>query len=525
MKSFMGRSRMALLAISVFSLTAPVSHADRVLLEAPDGTVRFEGELIALNDTEYVLQTGAGSIRISRNKVNCTGAGCPTIEKPQADLVIRGSDTVGEELMPLLIEGYANQLDGSIGRSTKVGADTTSLEVTNMFSSREPVLVTEVQAAGSSTGLRALIENQADIAMSSRPARPSEVEAVAQQGRGNILNISQEYVIAVDSILTVISPDNFVNELSVQQVAEIFSGRIRNWSEVGGPNMPVTVYTRPATSGTRGVFEEKILEPVNFVMSPNAVVLGSNEEIAEAVTRDRGGIGYVGFASKRGTKPVDLIASCGLRMKATDFSAKTEEYLLERRLRLFVDNGPRTEHERGLLDFAISSQADALIQKAGFIDLGIKVSSDPLDTNMLMQSALESNETQSLEALRRMLNDLNGAQRLSTTFRFETGSARLDNKSLRDVKRVVDYLSQPQMQNREVIVAGYTDDFGKFDANARLSESRAFVALQTLLNHPDAGELRNMRVRSVGYSELAPVACNDTTDGQRRNRRVEIWIK
>lgn len=506
-------------------LTTTTALANEVRLKSPDGQIDMIGQLINVSATDYTIMTRVGQLSVARNLVDCEGDSCPQVNIAQADLTIRGSDTVGEELMPLLVEGYANRWQASVANRETVSADTVQLSVNEDFGQGDRMMLVSVQSAGSSTGLSALIEGQTNIAMSSRSARSSEIRALAGQGRGNLTDLTQEYVVAVDSILVVVSPSNPVTDLTMEQVGRIFGGQITNWSELGGPNLPINVYTRPETSGTRGVFEGQTVRAQNLSMSPSATVVGSNEEMSNSVTEDPSGIGYVGFASVRNAKPVDLTLNCGIKTQATEFAAKTEEYPLERRLRLYVDNGPRSPEMQELLDYSISSEADGLIRKAGFIDLSVKVDDSGLDAARLTEAAAAANDIVALQTLRNMLVDLNEAIRLSTTFRFESGSARLDNKAQRDIVRVIEFLSKPEYRNREVILVGFTDADGDFSANESLSRARASVALEAIQNHPDGGKLAGLNIRTAGYGELSPVGCNDTFQGRQRNRRVEVWVR
>ena len=483
------------------------------------------GELIEYDDENYILQTQVGLLTVQRSLVDCEGASCPKSSARTADLVVRGSDTVGEELFPLLVEGYANTLQATVAERLNVAADTTQLVVREDFGRGDELMLVEVQSAGSSTGLRALIEENTDIAMSSRPARASEIRDIEGQGRGDISSLDQEYVIAVDSILVVVSPDNPVEDLTIDQVAGLFSGSIANWSEVGGPDLPVTVVTRPEASGTRAVFEGQIFASPDQSMSSDATTLSSNEEVSEFVAAEPGAIGYIGFAAVRDTKPVGLILNCGIRTKATEFAAKTEEYPLERRLRLYVDNDERSPDLQDFLDFTISADADGLIEKAGFINLGVKVDTEALDGAAMTEAALETQDVAIVRATSDLLTELEGAARLSTTFRFASGSSRLDNKAERDIVRVIDYLANNARPDNEIIVVGFTDADGNFSANERLSRSRAGVVLDAIRSHPNAGRLSDLQIRATGYGELSPVGCNDTFQGRQRNRRVEVWLR
>lgn len=506
-------------------LMGSAAFASEVQLRSPDGAIGLRGELMSVDDSHFVVRTEIGDIKVERARVECLGAACPQVETIAAGLTVRGSDTIGDELMPLLLEGYAESLGAATADHTSVGSDTIAMTLNSDDGFGDELVVAKVQAAGSSTGLRALINDETDIAMSSRPARSKEIVAIARQGRGNIVDLSQEYIIAVDSILAIVSPENPVTSLTTDQLAAIFAGQITNWNQVGGPNLPITVVTRPDTSGTRGVFENAILAPLGLTMSPRATVLGSNDDITSLVTETPGAIGYTGFAYKNGTKGLDLVSSCGIKMQATAFSAKTEEYPLQRRLRLFIDNQALAEHTRGLLDFAVSESADPFVNKAGFIDLSVESDARALDTQHIYEMASLGGEPAAYTSLGRMVSELTGAERLSTTFRFITGSSQLDNKSLRDLSRMVNFLKRPENAGREIIVAGYTDSVGNYYYNEDLSLKRAQAVTAALYNEAAKQGLNGLNMRAAGYSELSPVGCNDTELGKSRNRRVEIWIR
>lgn len=520
----MSEYKNTLLTAIALSFVPSFAAADPIRLYSPDGQVEMFGELLEVKEDTFIIQTGVGPMSIDREMVICEGAACPKTDLENADIVVRGSDTVGEVLFPLLVEGYANLDRAAVSERKEVGPDTVHLVVREDRGQGEQKMVVEVQAAGSSTGFAALLDGTADIGMSSRPPKSQEYRDFQNQGLGDLEDIDHEYIVAVDSILMVVSPDNPISELSVDQAARLFSGRIRNWSELGGNDVPVSVYTRPETSGTRAVFENAILTGGRKI-SDNATVASSNEALAELVTNDPGGIGYVGFAAVRDAKPIDITLSCGIATKATPFAAKTEEYLLQRRLRLYVDGADHSDTIQGLLDFAISHDADGLIQQAGFIDLGVIADSGGLDTEALLNSTLTSNETVRMDTLRNMIQTLDGAARLSTTFRFASGSARLDNKAQRDIARMIEFLALPQNAGKEVMVVGFTDADGDFSANERLSRSRAQVVIDAIRNHPESARISELNFQTHGFGELAPVGCNDDFQGRYRNRRVEVWLR
>lgn len=125
--------------------------------------------------------------------------------------------------------------------------------------------------------------------------------------------------------------------------------------------------------------------------------------------------------------------------------------------------------------------------------------------------------------MRDMLGRMVDYDRLSTTFRFRTGSSSLDERGRIDLARLVDYLAA-QPEGSEILLVGFTDDVGQFDGNRRLSEGRAAQVLEEV--RAAAGDrLDGMKMSSVGYGEIAPSGCNIDPEGRRINRRVEVWIK
>lgn len=503
-----------------------------VELNAPDGSIRLTGTLIGADDVNYTLQTVTGVMRVERSKVICQGDGCPgeqpaaptaAVVATTADLLVRGSDTIGEVLMPKLVEGYAATLGGKLAETTPFNENFTAFTFSGPAKGS---FRAEVQAAGSSTGIKALINGKTDIAMASRPAKEAEIAAIAAQGRGDLESIKQEFIVGVDSILVVTHPNNPVYQLTLQQVGEVFAGRITNWAQLGGQNAPIRLYTRPAGSGTRGVFSKQTVERVGAEISSRAIVKNTNEEIAHAIEEDPNGIGYVGYAYRGNTKSLDMVSSCGIPFQANAFAVKAEEYPLQRRLRLFVDNSPKSTHEQGLLNFASSSKADPHVRASGFIDLGVV-----LDDGSLGLSRTKGllSVTPDMSALPRATKDmmpyLPTARRLSTAFRFRVGSAQLDNRAERDLARVVEFLAKPENAGRTALVMGYTDSVGSFSSNLRLSQVRA-AAVAEALNQTARNQIgKALPVEIAGFGELSPIGCNDDAKGRESNRRVEIWLK
>lgn len=520
----MNRCVLSGLAVAL-TLSGPVYSADETItVRATDQSIELEGTLLSYDDEVLILKTPLGNISVRRDEVECEGSACPG-SLANADITIVGSEAIGQVLMPKLIDSYAETKQAQVVDRLDLGDDTIAMNVRADNGQGVTLFTVSVQARDSNAGLEGVLSSATRVAMSTRAAKAAEIEALQNDGRGDLQTIDQDHVIAFDTVAVIVSPNNPVDELTEDQVTGIFSGTIWNWRQVGGPNKPITVYSQRKDSGTYGIFKAAI-SAAQASGSSNAVAVVSGQDMAQRVAADIGGIGYVGFGAIGDAKPLDLITSCGIRMTPTSFAAKAEEYILQRRLRLFVDNAPKPDHLAGLLDFAVSTSADAVVRDAGFIDLSVEQSHAEARAERFFEAANSATEIPALRALREMLLELNGAVRLSTTFRFDQGSLELDTKAERDLVRVAEYLNRLENKDREVLLVGFTDSDGDFGTNLDLSRQRAQRLLQQLQAQSGAeNDLSEQRFSATGYGELSPVGCNEFADGRRRNRRVEIWIR
>ena len=241
------------------------------------------------------------------------------------------------------------------------------------------------------------------------------------------------------------------------------------------------------------------------------------------MNNDQGAISYTGYAFQRGAKPLSLINECGLSMPADAFSARTEEYAFQRRLYLYKRADANAPQVNDFIDFIRSENADPIISKAGFIDLGVDRRSQSADSERAAQIFSANFAPSEAPLARQMLRTMEQFDRLSTTFRFATGSSELDERALTDMARLTDYLLDQPADTR-VLIVGFTDDVGGFELNRQLAEGRAIQVRRQLFNFAE-GRLNGRDVGVAAYGEVAPAACNVSEAGRGINRRVEVWIE
>ena len=497
--------------------------AGEVSLKSADGTVNLIGEFIEFSEDHYVIRTPLGDLRVSAARVRCEGADCPTFDTGSADVQIAGSDSMGVGLMPLLLSGYAAQIGAEA--STKETAQEGQL-ISDFISDEgfgDEIGSYLVTASTNSDAFTALGDGTAQIGMASRRIVRDEARALRAEGAGNMVDPNQEHIIAVDSIVIITHPDNPVSQITADQMRDVYAGKITNWKEIGGDDLPIQVISREKDSGARLTFEAAIFDGNEVLHSADEIIAEDNNKMAALVNSNIAAVGFVPYAFQRGAKPLSLISQCGIVTEPDAFSAKTEEYPLERRLYLYNRADLANNLANDFLQYALSKEADSVIAKAGFIDLGVKRKHQ--DMAGPRAQALISSEADDYEVAvkREMLDEMGSYDRLSTTFRFRTAASRLDERGLIDMQRLIDYLGE-QPEGTNIRLVGFTDDVGPFDSNRDLSKKRADEVAQ-MLKQSAGDQLSGIKISTAGFGEIAPSACNTTEKGRSINRRVEVWIE
>ena len=517
----MGSSAIRALAVAGALLVPAASYSDTVTLKSVDGSVDVDGELIKFEDNVYTVKTIIGELSLSAEKVRCIGADCPVFETVEPDLVFAGSDTVGLGLMPLLLEGWAASQGAEANLINTPGSADMIAEIVGDQGFGEPINAVMVSSTTSSDAFRTLLAGSADIGMASRPIRLEEAKVLRAAGAGNMSNSSQEHIIAVDSLVVIVHPENPVQQLTIEQMADIYSGKIRNWSQVGGADAPINLHDFRDGSGTRSSFVNAIFGG-NQKALKNATIQPNNAQMSDTINKDPNAIGYVGYAFQRGAKALPLVNECGITMTPDSFSVRTEEYSLQRRLYLYNVAHGLSDDAGAFVKYAQSAEADEMIEKSGFISLGIDAR--PQVPDGPRAKALLQPTSNSFESAKKseMLSAMFGYDRLSSTFRFRTGSSQLNERASLDMERLTEYL-KGSPKGTQVKFVGFTDSVGSFQNNQRLSERRAAQVMRTLIQEA-GGALNDIEMTSTGFGEITPSACNINSNGREINRRVEVWV-
>ncbi|HND60248.1 MAG TPA: phosphate ABC transporter substrate-binding protein [Opitutaceae bacterium] len=244
-------------------------------------------------------------------------------------LVIKGSDTLGAKLVPSLAEAYK---------------------------AKNPGVSFEIAAEGSTTGIAAIIDGTAQIGMSSRRAKPTEMSAA--QAKGVTMKPT---IVAYDGIAVVVNANSPVSTLTKRQVEQIFAGDITDWSAVGGAPGPISIYTRNTSSGTYSDFKDLAMKKRDYAGSSQK--MAGNEQIVAEVAKNPSGIGYCGLAYMN-EPGVKVISIEGATPSKESVLAKKYPYA---RPTFYYTNGEPTGEAAKFVDFTLSDEGQALASKIGFV--------------------------------------------------------------------------------------------------------------------------------------------------------------
>ncbi len=244
-------------------------------------------------------------------------------------IVIKGSDTLGAKMVPQLAEAYKEAGNAA---------------------------TFEIAAEGSSAAFTNLLAGTADLGMSSRGVKDSEKEEFTAKGMA-----IKEWLAATDMIAVIVNEKSGIEDLTPEQIEGIFTGDIKDWSEVGGEAGPISAYTRNTSSGTYVAFQEMALNKRDY--GADTQKMAGNEQIAEEVAKNANGIGYVGlaYASKPGIKTIKV---GGVECKPE--SAK--DYAIARTLYYYTIDGKASEATLKFLAWATTdAKAAEVVDRVGFI--------------------------------------------------------------------------------------------------------------------------------------------------------------
>jgi glucose/mannose transport system substrate-binding protein len=277
----------------------------------------------------------------------------PTPGRPSRQVLLRlhGSNTIGNEIAPTLCEDFL-KYQGATSVQRKPGSreEEVDIEAVLPSESAEPVTI-EIESHGSNTAFQDLAEGRCDIGMSSRQIKQDEANRCASAGLGNLSSPGSENVVGLDGIAVLVHKNNPASALTKSQLADIFSGKITDWSQVGGPAGPIYLFAPNESSGTLDIFKSNILGPRSI--SPRASRFANFARLSDAVAADSNAIGLAGSSFTRNCKVLAISDANGKPQFPTAFAVSAGDYPLSRRLYLYAPAESQNKWTRKFVEFAL----------------------------------------------------------------------------------------------------------------------------------------------------------------------------
>ena len=258
-------------------------------------------------------------------------------------------------------------LSANAGNITVKGSDTLVVlaqKWAESYMAKNSSVKIQVTGGGSGIGFAALQNKSTDLANASRPIKAKEVAACVKAFGKR----PTEYKVCLDGLSVYVSAKNALNEITVDQLEGIFTGRVKNWKDIGGSDAPITVYSRENSSGTYEFFKEHILKGKDFTSS--AQTMPGTAAVIQAVAKEGNGIGYGGAAYAEGVKV--------LKVKKDDSSpavAPTEEnvvsgkYPIWRYLYVYVNPALDKGEIGAYLNWIRSDEGQKVVKDVGYYPL------------------------------------------------------------------------------------------------------------------------------------------------------------
>jgi phosphate transport system substrate-binding protein len=251
------------------------------------------------------------------------------------------------------------------------GSDTIvniALAWAELYQKEHPQVSISVTGGGTGTGIASLLNRTVDLANASRKIKDEEIQTAKKNGVEPV-----EFVVARDAIAVIVNPENPVERLTLQQISDIYSGKISNWSEVGGENRPIVRLSRETNSGTHVYFLESVIrlgEKVKTIFSADTLLLPSSEGIIAEVSDNPNALGYDGLGYITPNVKTLAIAGVGSNeyVLPSVETVNSGKYPISRDLFMYTSGQP-TGALKDYLDWIVGPEAQKIVLDLGFVPI------------------------------------------------------------------------------------------------------------------------------------------------------------
>lgn len=493
--------------LAAWTLCLPLSATSATALDrtvtysTADGATLITGTLIRKNGLFARVETEAGPITLAVGDLLCAGPGC-AVRDP--DLHIAGAPEMARILLPALIQRYATALNADLDQSTSADGD-----LRFQLSRAENMVEIVLTPMPEMEAFAAQQLGKVDLVMSLRPPADTTPRRI--------------HILALDGLVPAVARENPLTALTLPQIRGVLSGQITDWAALGHPKGgPIDLLHSPSLAAR----DPSLLPDLT---APKARALDPDRPIGAQVATTPGAFAILRASRLGRAKAMDVAGGCGRPIPAAPAYLKAEDYPLAAPLTLILPAGRLTDSAFGFLSFLNSPAAQLVVRRAGYADqLPDRVSLRQQGQRLSNAIAAAGQPgAASLADLQAFLRSMDGAERLTLTFRFEDGGSALDAQSMGNLTRLAQMIDSGRISGETIVLAGFGDGTGPAEANQALSLERAEAVRDAL-----AQALRGLRPEAEpialevqAHGEALPIGCDDTEWGRQMNRRVEVWLR
>jgi phosphate transport system substrate-binding protein len=261
----------------------------------------------------------------------------------------------------------ASTIAAQAGNITVKGSDTMVIlgqKWAETYMKKNPGTTVQVTGGGSGTGIAALLNGATDICNSSRPMKPAEIADFVKKFKAR----PHEYKTCLDGLSVYVHADNPLKEISIPQLEAIFTGKVTNWKQVGGPDAPISLYGRENSSGTYEFFKEHVLQKKDF--APATKTMPGTAAVIQGVAKDKNAIGYGGIAYGEGVKHLKVSKTDGgTAVEPTEENVLSGKYPIARYLFNYVAPAKDNGEVAAYIEWCTSDEGQAVVKDVGYFPL------------------------------------------------------------------------------------------------------------------------------------------------------------
>ena len=492
----------------LFASTA--SAAGVVELKSSDGLMTVQGEILGIETGMLKVQTTYGQISIPANDVACYGAACPVG-------VVRGG--YEEELsVGFDDEGRRDLLVALLNAKDVAARSATTIEVFDGQSARvtnpEAFQTASLQflSPGDEDGeMRVATESvnfdvQFTFSSASEWSDPSSVVS---------------HHLAVQGLGVLLGPDTGVTQLSAEDLARIYSGEARNWSEFGGNDLAIQTLRAADGTAAHENLKAAVMTPFGHDTFGDGLLFRTEEQAAQVTSVARGAVAVVSLGAVGDANLIRVVNSCGAGIEPSNFAINTGDYPLTVATYAAVTSTSETQVLARVFDAAVDS---SVLTDAGYADESILLGDRARTQQRIADLSGLGASHQATADVQDLMDSLQESEQLSMSFQDGPVSAATGAKSRADFVRLSEAILNGNFDGSEIHFVGFAKGADEEEAVENASTSAASILKAFTRFSPEAAEYPNVTFRTSGHGTAGKAFCAANQPAMVTNE-VEIWVR